>query len=315
MPNFRNILYISSGNDEHQSPGFRKAVELAREQSSLLSVLLIHPDIPKEHESLKKKFRNYLNHDIESSMSAVMKDMGIEENSIHTSILVLEANQIPPAITIIRHVLKKDHDLVVKDAEPVEGGRGFKGMDMTLLRKCPCPVLLSRNAPDTAATSRYTVAIDPESREKREKDLSLSLLRLADSLAGNKGAEIDIVSCWEYELEKIMQYKAWISISQKEIDNSVEEYRKTHLSELEKLILEAAISTRHHIHHMKGRPEDIIPEFTVQRETKLLLMGTVARTGIPGFLIGNTAENILEKTACSLLALKPDGYISPVRPE
>ena len=97
--------------------------------------------------------------------------------------------------------------------------------------------------------------------------------------------------------------------------NNAEEYRKTHLAELEKLILEADIKSRYHIHHMKGRPEDVIPEFTLQRDTNLLVMGTVARTGIPGFLIGNTAENILEKTACSLLALKPEGYVSPVRAE
>lgn len=42
-------------------------------------------------------------------------------------------------------------------------------------------------------------------------------------------------------------------------------------------------------------------------------MGTVARTGIPGFIIGNTAENILQKIDCSLLALKPLGFVSPVK--
>jgi nucleotide-binding universal stress UspA family protein len=42
-------------------------------------------------------------------------------------------------------------------------------------------------------------------------------------------------------------------------------------------------------------------------------MGTVARTGISGFIIGNTAENILQKIDCSLLALKPQGFVSPVK--
>ncbi len=315
MRNIRNILYISSGNDEKQSTGLRKALELTRNYNAQLTILLIFPDFPEEHEDLKKKFSSYLTHDLEESMNAVMKEMNIREDNIRTRLLVLEAKQIPPAITIIRHVLKRNHDLVIKDAEHIEGGRGFRGMDMTLLRKCPCPVLLSRKAPHTAAMSRFTVAIAPESREPGEKELSLTLLRLADSLAGEKGVEIDVVSCWEYELEKILQYKAWVNISKEEMHNNAEEYRKTHLSELEKLILEAEIKGRYHIHHIKGRPEDVIPEFTRQRDTNLLVMGTVARTGIPGFLIGNTAENILEKTACSLLALKPDGYVSPVRAE
>ncbi|HRE31359.1 MAG TPA: universal stress protein, partial [Candidatus Berkiella sp.] len=34
---------------------------------------------------------------------------------------------------------------------------------------------------------------------------------------------------------------------------------------------------------------------------------------IPGFIIGNTAENVLQKISCSLLALKPNGFISPVK--
>ena len=41
-------------------------------------------------------------------------------------------------------------------------------------------------------------------------------------------------------------------------------------------------------------------------------MGTVARTGIPGLLIGNTAETILQRVDCSVLAVKPDGFVSPV---
>jgi nucleotide-binding universal stress UspA family protein len=41
-------------------------------------------------------------------------------------------------------------------------------------------------------------------------------------------------------------------------------------------------------------------------------MGTVARTGIPGLLIGNTAEGVLNQVDCSLLALKPEGFVSPV---
>jgi nucleotide-binding universal stress UspA family protein len=41
-------------------------------------------------------------------------------------------------------------------------------------------------------------------------------------------------------------------------------------------------------------------------------MGTVARIGIPGLLIGNTAETILDQLDCSVLAVKPPGFVSPV---
>lgn len=41
-------------------------------------------------------------------------------------------------------------------------------------------------------------------------------------------------------------------------------------------------------------------------------MGTVARTGIPGFIIGNTSEAVLYQLECSVLALKPPGFVCPV---
>ena len=45
---------------------------------------------------------------------------------------------------------------------------------------------------------------------------------------------------------------------------------------------------------------------------ELVVMGTVGRAGIPGWLIGNTAENILAQIDCSVLTVKPDGFVSPV---
>ncbi|WP_432648854.1 universal stress protein [Methylomarinum roseum] len=41
-------------------------------------------------------------------------------------------------------------------------------------------------------------------------------------------------------------------------------------------------------------------------------MGTLGQTGISGFLIGNTAEAILDQLQCSVLAIKPPGFRSPV---
>jgi len=42
-------------------------------------------------------------------------------------------------------------------------------------------------------------------------------------------------------------------------------------------------------------------------------MGTVARTGIPGLIIGNTAETVFSQVSCSILTIKPAGFKSPVK--
>ena len=50
----------------------------------------------------------------------------------------------------------------------------------------------------------------------------------------------------------------------------------------------------------------------VDKDIDLLVMGTVCRTGIAGFLIGNTAEEVLNQVGCSVLTLKPEGFVTPV---
>ena len=55
-----------------------------------------------------------------------------------------------------------------------------------------------------------------------------------------------------------------------------------------------------------------ISDLARQQAIDLIVMGTIARTGVAGALMGNTAEHVLDHVQCSVLAIKPDGFISPV---
>lgn len=44
----------------------------------------------------------------------------------------------------------------------------------------------------------------------------------------------------------------------------------------------------------------------------VLVMGSVGRSDIPGMLIGNKAETLLNSINCTVLTVKPNGFISPV---
>ena len=55
-----------------------------------------------------------------------------------------------------------------------------------------------------------------------------------------------------------------------------------------------------------------MPALANEIGAELIVMGTVGRTGIPGFFIGNTAETILNQIDCSVLTVKPHGFVSPV---
>jgi nucleotide-binding universal stress UspA family protein len=65
-------------------------------------------------------------------------------------------------------------------------------------------------------------------------------------------------------------------------------------------------------HLVKGPARLEIPVLAESLAVDLVVMGTVARTGVAGLFIGNTAEAILEQMECSVLAVKPEGFVTPV---
>jgi nucleotide-binding universal stress UspA family protein len=66
-------------------------------------------------------------------------------------------------------------------------------------------------------------------------------------------------------------------------------------------------------HLPMGSAKKVIPPLAAELRADLIVMGTVARTGISGVIIGNTAETILDQLTCSVLAIKPPGFKTPVK--
>ena len=62
----------------------------------------------------------------------------------------------------------------------------------------------------------------------------------------------------------------------------------------------------------EGLPEDVIPFIAKEKDAELVVIGTVGRTGLSAALVGNTAEHVIDSLDCDVLALKPDGYKSPL---
>lgn len=83
---------------------------------------------------------------------------------------------------------------------------------------------------------------------------------------------------------------------------------------LDRLLQDYAISIQdEHVHLVKGAATESIINVATLINADIIVMGTLGRAGIPGFFIGNTAEEVLQTTGCSILAVKPPGFTSPVR--
>ena len=67
------------------------------------------------------------------------------------------------------------------------------------------------------------------------------------------------------------------------------------------------------VHLKKGIAAHVIPKTIKGLEVDLVIMGNLARTGVAGYLIGNTAERIIDKADTGILTMKSDAFVSPIK--
>lgn len=310
MKRFQRILYLSQGVGD-ETDGLKQALSLARNNAASAHVLVIAPPLPRELAGYKSKFEEFLAKSMEGSISAARA--ALHSPADETTVTVEVESGSAPATRAIRHVLRGEHDLLIKQAEVLEGRSGFTGMDMQLLRQCPCPVWLCRPITARREDISVAVAIDPLGEQPVARDLALKLLRFSRSLADTCNRELEVISCWDYQIEGTLRDSAFIRMPEAEVSRLVAKAEHDHRAALDAIVRESGIGGNVRVHHVRGRADRTIPEIVSANVVDILVMGTVARTGLPGFIIGNTAESILQGIACSVVAMKPHGFVSPVR--
>ena len=172
MHNFRHILYASTGISD-DIEGLKQALSLARNNQAALKYLLVFPQLPGSHEMYREKYRQFMEEQVEVALREARAALNLDASEAVVDVELASGDE-PPAVSIIRHQLRNGHDLLIKEAEPRgEGGKGFTSLDMTLLRKCPCPVWLARPITRSRKEIRVAVAVNPGNRETAERDLSI----------------------------------------------------------------------------------------------------------------------------------------------
>ena len=305
MQRFKKILFVANSS-AHDEAALAKTVRLARANKAALTVVSVQREAERSLPDLREVFHQYQEKRLEKLTRAVDADGVRLKTKALTGIAFLE---------VIREVVAGKYDLLMKPAEG-RGGLGrwlFGSTDWNLMRKCPCPVWIIK-ASKRRKYSRILAAVDATPGDKANDDLNRLILGHATSLASSEQSQLHIVYVWCIPNEKILR-SGRTRMTATQVDRYVRETkaaRKTWLSELVAKYDLAQISNK--VHLLKGDPASVISGLTKKTRAELVVMGTVARTGIPGFLIGNTAERILHELDCSVLTVKPRGFATPIRP-
>jgi universal stress protein E len=102
--------------------------------------------------------------------------------------------------------------------------------------------------------------------------------------------------------------------STEEVERLLRETREAHRQWLIELLKQHPLDDlEHEVYLLKGEAGAMITKLAQAKVVDLIVMGTVSRAGIAGLLIGNTAEKVLQQVECSILTIKPEGFITPVK--
>jgi len=202
-------------------------------------------------------------------------------------------------VNIIRQVLRNAHDLVIVGTRHagqvknfLKGGTGIK-----LLRKCPCPVWVVQPQPDRRFAS-ILVAHDLSPVGDLAMELGCSMAELHEAqlhvLHAAEYAKYDSTVPQRISAEETTKYRRKV---EGYIQAQLEKFDLTFLAQLYLVREPPAISILKHIE---------------SHCVELLVMGTVAHAGIARMISGNSAERLLPQIPCSVMAVKPAEFESPI---
>ncbi|MEO1615775.1 MAG: universal stress protein [Planctomycetota bacterium] len=307
MERFKNILcYL--GNDDTDT-AIEKAIELSEANRARLTVMDVIRPMPRSMQLLTDTaspddLDRLVLDDHQDKLHDRLReyrDTGVE---IQTVVRTGDA-----ATEIVREVLDGNYDLVIKTADGFSvGERLFGSVSLSVLRSCPCPVWALK--PDLyGAFDRIVVALDLDSHDEQHCELNRQLLDLSYSLVDDEQTQLHLVSAWEFWMEGPLRKRA----GDAEVNQLIKQREAKMQQRLDDLLPSAMSSDRRvRAHLQRGTATSSILAMAASIEADLVVMGTVSRSGLKGFLIGNTAESVISELRCSLLALKPPGFVSPM---
>jgi universal stress protein E len=301
MDRFRRLLVALDlgARGDALTPGSRKALERAAWMARRVgaSLTLFHSEKPDEYwDAQTGSFVEGAGHPDHRRRVLEATLAGLAGQGVPARLVVH-----PDAawLAIVQEVLREGIDAVVasKRTDVHSDERRLGTVARKLLRKCPCAVWLE-DPRQSGDPSTILAAADLTPVGDR-------VVELAASVAHALGAELHIVHAYSVSLE-----------AQIEGGEAREAYerrmRQAALERIEGILASTPMAGAARVHVALTSPTQAVLQGVAQLRPGLVVMGTVSRGGIPGLLVGNTAERLLDRIDCALLAVKPKDFVCPV---
>lgn len=196
---------------------------------------------------------------------------------------------------VVERCSKQDYAAVVKTGHRSES-LVYTPTDWQLLRNCPAPILLVADR-KWHKTKPILAAVDLASRSRTKRALNHQILATAKQLASALDAELKIITAIEIP----------VLLADMDLVNPTEYVRdaKEAMEPQVRKLAQAYDLPEKLFRAKRGPVEKVITSEAASVKAQLVVMGTVARSGVKAKLMGNTAELVLNHLRTDVLTLKP----------
>ena len=144
--------------------------------------------------------------------------------------------------------------------------------------------------------------VDATPGDSAHRRLNERIMQLAIDLSARERAKLLVCYVWSLYGAEMLRHR----MPSSEFEALLEFNRQQHRESFEALLADYDLHASGPSARMfEGEPSEAIPELCEKENADLLICGTVARHGLPGLLLGNTAERIVNRVECSILAVTP----------
>lgn len=307
MSLYNNVLVVLDPTADEQK-ALERALELARRQGCKLTAFLSVYEFSYEMTTMLSGDER------ESMKQAVIKDRELwineylhvpREQGMALDIKVVWHNR--PFEAVVKAVLEDNYDLVIKGTHDHDVLKSmiFTPTDWHILRKCPCPVLLVKEH-DWPEQGNIIAAVNAGSEKEHHQSLNQRVITKAKQMAKLLNAKVHLVNAYP---------GTPVNIAIEIPEFNPQEYNETLHRHHKDAVLAMGKSyeiNAEHCHVLEGMPEDVIPKLAKKLDAEMVIIGTIGRTGLSAAIIGNTAEHVIDRLDCDVLALKPENFICPL---
>jgi nucleotide-binding universal stress UspA family protein len=311
MKRFKNILVkVNEQSNPKVDIAVLRGVELARR----IGAKLILFDVVEPMESILSSYADIVS---PKELTELMVGQRLDQLTEVAQTLQGKGAEISAQVSIgknfieiVKAVIVNNSDLLIKVANASE--QNFDSNDFHIMRKCPKPVWLIKAAPANRV-NKILASVDLSMEQHAEgRAQNRMIMDLATSLSQFKEAQLTVLSCWQLYGEQALRHGAFTRVSSEKIEGLLNSEEREYKKSLEVLLNEYAESSIEQC-LLKGPPKTLIPEYVNSHEIDIVVMGTIGRSGIPGLLIGNTSETVLQAINSSVITLKPADFLSPIQ--